>query len=89
VNWKYGFHLVWNVAVNTHRHRAFLNALIKHFEPHWADVSNTEEHYVSAIPDFIRKHNQLHELLDTAIFTSTDTLRVLYSSKLLACILPL
>ena len=83
VNWKYGFHLVWDLAITVPRHRAFLKALVKHLEPQWE--TGEAESGATTIPDYIRKVNPLSELIDSAIFTSTDTLRLLYSSKNLAC----
>jgi hypothetical protein len=80
---------VWDLPITVHKHRAFLKALVKHLEPQWAEEGEACAGGTAAIPDFIRRHNQLSELLDSAIFTSTDTLRVLYSSKTLACTPPL
>lgn len=96
VNWKYGFHLIWNdIEINTQKHRAFHNSLLRHMAPLWNAKSEANEvtqgdalsqdPRTNILPDFIREHNTLAEVLDTAIFTSTDTLRILYSNKMLPC----
>ncbi|KAL6073267.1 tyrosine protein phosphatase yvh1 [Balamuthia mandrillaris] len=99
VNWKYGFHFVWpNLLVNEDQHKRCIRQLIQHFSPpppasssssaQNEDKEEQQNETVSnnaRLPEFITSQNALEELFDMTMFTTTQSIRMLYSSKYVLC----
>ncbi len=80
-------------SVDEPRHKIFVNALVEHFNrisfwPLESQSCNDDDHHFksrTSFPKFIVDYNKLTEVFDTSIFSSTNTMRLLYSRKILQC----
>lgn len=69
VNWKYGFHVFWNLSVNTNKHKKFISELLDYFSLN-NDLSKD-----------VLEFNRLEDIFDKQKLN----LRLLYSVKSVEC----